>query len=82
LHSILKEVIVAGNGRSIWIAMETSLRSIKDARDVFDLDKCYKCVEIICESELYSHPFFLRNRVTLGPSKLSKSMTNVITIMI
>jgi len=59
LHSILKEVIVAGNGRSIWIDMETSLRSIKDGKDVFDLDKCYKCIEIICESGLYSHPSFL-----------------------
>jgi len=59
LQSILKEVIVAGNGRPIWIDMETSVRSIKNGNDIFDLEKCYKCIEIICESELYSHPPFL-----------------------
>jgi len=59
LHSVLKDVIVAGNGKPIWIDMETRLRSTKNGSDVFDLDKCFKCIEIICESELYSHPSFL-----------------------
>jgi hypothetical protein len=59
LHSILKEVLLAANGRNIWVDMETSLRSMKNGTDVFDLEKCYECIGIVCESGLYSHPSFL-----------------------
>lgn len=41
-----------------WIDMESSLRSSKDGLDVFDLDKCYKCIAAAVDLNLYQHPVF------------------------
>ena len=32
-----------------WIDMESKLRSIKNDKDVFDLDKCYQVIDSVCE---------------------------------
>jgi hypothetical protein len=48
------------NKVSFWIDMESSLRSIKNDRDVFDLDKCYQVIDTVCELELMERPNFLK----------------------
>ena len=45
--------------RPIWIDMESSLRSKKNDKDIFDLDKCYKVILDVCQKGLLSHPPFL-----------------------
>ena len=59
ISSVLEKVIIAGKGRSVWIDMESSLRSTKNGKDIFDLDKCYKCIEAVCAGTDFSHPPFL-----------------------
>jgi len=60
IRKVLTDVVqLAGNGRSVWIDMESSLRSIKSDKDVFDLDKCYECICAVCEMGMYAHPSFL-----------------------
>lgn len=39
-------------GRSIWIDMESSLRSIKNDRDIFDLDKCFAVIQTVVDMGL------------------------------
>jgi len=48
IERVLKEVQVAGAGRSIWIDMESSLRSMKNGKDIFDLEKCHECIRATC----------------------------------
>jgi hypothetical protein len=59
IDTVIQDVLNAGNGREIWIDMESSLRSVKDGNDVFDLDKCYDVIEKICEAGVHSHPSFV-----------------------
>jgi hypothetical protein len=60
IHKVLTDVLIAGNGRDIWIDMESSLRTIdKDGNDVFDLGKCFKCIDVVCEMGIYKHPQFM-----------------------
>lgn len=59
IHKVLKDVVKAGSGRAIWIDMESSLRSVKDGKDVFDLDKCYTVIDAVCQQGLTTHPPFL-----------------------
>lgn len=56
ITSVLEKVIQAGNGRIVWIDMESSLRSIKNGKDVFDLDKCFAVITATCAAGLMSHP--------------------------
>jgi len=59
IHQVLKDVTAAAKGHAFWIDMESSLRSVKNGKDVFDLDKCYQIIEAACEEGLMSHPSFL-----------------------
>jgi hypothetical protein len=62
IKSVLQDVMVAGNGREIWIDMESSLRTIDtNGNDAFDLNKCFQCINAVCEADIceYSHPLFL-----------------------
>ena len=59
ISKVLQDVLHAGSGRDIWIDMESSLRSIKNDRDVFDLDKCYEVIEKVCMTGVHSHPSFV-----------------------
>jgi hypothetical protein len=59
IQKILTDVAEAGQGRAIWIDMESSLRSIKNDKDVFDLDKCYQVIEAACDMGFLSRPSFL-----------------------
>ncbi|KAL3941644.1 MAG: hypothetical protein SGBAC_004018 [Bacillariaceae sp.] len=59
VEKVLEDVLVAGQGRDIWIDMESSLRSIKGGKDVFDLDKCFDVVETVCKMGVYSHPSYI-----------------------
>ena len=60
IQTVLKDVQAAAQGRDIWIDMESSLRSIKDGKDVFDLDKCYRCIEAVCNMGIFEHPDYLK----------------------
>lgn len=59
IETVLNDVMLAGNGRDIWIDMESSLRSTKNGKDIFDLDKCYEVIDAVCASGIYTHPDFL-----------------------
>ncbi len=61
IQSVLQNLLksTSEGDRHFWIDMESSLRSNKDGLDVFDLDKCYKCIETVCDMNLKLHPSFL-----------------------
>lgn len=59
IKKVLKEVRAAAGNRSIWIDMESSLRSTKNGKDVFDLDKCYEVIDAACELGVTTHPDYL-----------------------
>jgi hypothetical protein len=59
IDNVLQDVFHAAKGREIWIDMESSLRSMKDGKDVFDLDKCYDVIEKVCRAGVHCHPSFL-----------------------
>lgn len=59
ITDVLTQVQDAAFGRSVWIDMESRLRSIKNDKDVFDLDKCYDVIDAVCQAGLHSHPDFL-----------------------
>jgi hypothetical protein len=62
IKCVLQDVMVAGNGKEIWIDMESSLRTIdQNGKDTFDLNKCFQCIDAVCEAGIcdYSHPSFL-----------------------
>ena len=59
IQIVLRDVLEAGNGREIWIDMESSLRSMKNEKDVFDLDKCYEVIAAVCKNGDITHPTFL-----------------------
>ena len=56
----LGKLMKGAKGRDIWIDMESSLRSHKNRVDMFDVDKCYQCIETVCDMKLGSHPEYLR----------------------
>lgn len=60
IQTVLKDVTTAAQGRDMWIDMESSLRSTKDGKDVFDLDKCYQCIEAVCDMRIFEHPDYLK----------------------
>jgi len=45
--------------RTFWIDMESSLRSLKDGKDVFDLDKCFAVIDQVCSLGLMERPDYL-----------------------
>lgn len=49
------------NTKAIWIDMESSLRSQKNGRDVFDLDKCYQVIVEVGNQGLLTHPAYLKS---------------------
>ena len=59
ITTVLNDVLEAGNGRKIWIDMESSLRSTKNGKDIFDLEKCYKVINAVCDAGILSHPDFV-----------------------
>jgi len=59
VSQVLSDIQKAANGRPIWIDMESSLRSIKNGRDVFDLDKCYHVIEMACDLGVLRHPNYI-----------------------
>lgn len=75
VKQVLKDIMDVASGRDIWIDMESSLRTkiskkvsihqgeggeVEEVeQDVFDLGKCFKCIEVVCELGLYKHPQFL-----------------------
>ena len=59
IEKVLKDVIQASMGRPIWIDMESSLRSNKNGKDVFDLDKCMEVINATCQAGIMEHPSYL-----------------------
>jgi hypothetical protein len=59
IQKVLEDVMLAGNGRSVWIDMESSLRSTNDGKDIFDMGKCYKVIDAVCDAGIHSHPDYL-----------------------
>ena len=55
----LDEISDVAQGREIWIDMESLLRSIKNEEDVFDLNKCYEVIDVVCRSGFHTHPKYL-----------------------
>lgn len=59
IQQVLVDVIEAGSGMAIWIDMESKLRSTKNGKDVFDLDKCYEVIDATCAAGLHPRPDYL-----------------------
>lgn len=61
IQQVLQKVQQAAADRSVWIDMESRLRSKKNGKDIFDLDKCYQVILAVCKDELqlHSHPNYL-----------------------
>ncbi|CAB9517541.1 expressed unknown protein [Seminavis robusta] len=59
IAKVLGDIIEAGSGKSVWIDMESKLRSKKNDKDVFDLDKCYEVIDAVCAAGLHSPPDYL-----------------------
>jgi len=59
IKDVINKLTEISGGFPIWIDMESSLRSIKNEKDVFDLEKCYECIDELCASKVFSHPSFL-----------------------
>jgi len=62
LPEILKAVEAAPTEcqQPFWIDMESSLRSIKNGQDVFDLDKCFAVIDQVCTLNLMERPDYLQ----------------------
>ena len=60
IETVLSDIMEVAQGSDVWIDMESSLRSVKDGKDVFDLDKCYEVIQATCAAGLYNHPDFLQ----------------------
>lgn len=60
LEDIIKAVDESESVDSFWIDMESSLRSVKNEKDIFDLDKCYDVIDKVCELELMAKPSYLQ----------------------
>lgn len=58
VQGVLQEIQKVAPGQLIWIDMESSLRSIKNGKDVFDLDKCFAVIQTVSEMGLFPHPKF------------------------
>ncbi len=59
IQQVLQETSAAAGEHPFWIDMESSLRSIKNGVDVFDLDKCFLVMEAVCEAGLMERPLYL-----------------------
>lgn len=62
IGNVLQKVQDVTAGRSVWIDMESRLRSIKNDCDVFDLDKCYTVLDAVCGAGLAKHPAYLNEK--------------------
>lgn len=59
IGTVLKAVQTAANGHPFWIDMESSLRSIKNTKDIFDVETCYDVIEAVCDLGFMSRPNYL-----------------------
>lgn len=60
-----REACAASGGDSFWIDMESGVRTTLlhpdgTTEDIFDLAKCYNCIDFVCEAGLMEHPSELR----------------------
>eukprot|EP00957_Ditylum_brightwellii_P094882 7226210-Ditylum_brightwellii.AAC.1 len=56
IKDVLQKVLEVGNSCKVWVDMESSLRSSKNGSNVFDLDKCYEFIDVVCAAQQYAHP--------------------------
>mmetsp|Transcript_31930 Transcript_31930/g.67132 ORF Transcript_31930/g.67132 Transcript_31930/m.67132 type:complete len:293 (+) Transcript_31930:73-951(+) len=59
------QACTASGGNGFWIDMESGVRTTQlhpdgTKEDIFDLAKCYNCIDIVCELGLIDHPSELR----------------------
>ena len=52
---------VTNQQSQFWIDMESSLRSVKNGNDVFDLDKCFQVIDTVCTLKLMKRPNYLNS---------------------
>lgn len=64
IKDVLDKALESARGRSVWVDMESSLRSELNGEEVFDLNKCIVCVNEVCEMGLFGD--------TELPSRLQK----------
>ena len=53
--------VITNSQKQFWIDMESSLRSIKNGNDVFDLDKCFQIIDTVCTLQLMKRPNYLNS---------------------
>jgi len=60
IRQVLSDVQeAAAPNQRIWVDMESSLRSIKNGQDIFDLEKCYQVIDVSCDVGIMRHPSYL-----------------------
>ena len=63
IDSVVNECVeeATNSQTQFWIDMESSLRSIKNGNDIFDLDKCFQVIDKVCTSQLMKRPDYLNS---------------------
>mmetsp|Transcript_22021 Transcript_22021/g.53301 ORF Transcript_22021/g.53301 Transcript_22021/m.53301 type:complete len:290 (-) Transcript_22021:394-1263(-) len=61
----VSQACAASGGNKYWIDMESGIRTMLlhpdgTKEDIFDLAKCYSCIDIMCDAHLMEHPSNLR----------------------
>ena len=63
------EASILSGANEFWIDMESGVRTTllhsdgnenEVKEDIFDLAKCYKCIDIVCEMGVMQHPQQIR----------------------
>ena len=60
LVTIIQNASTDSQKRTFWIDMESSLRSIRNGIDIFDLDKCHQVINSVCDLGYIQRPSYMR----------------------
>ena len=53
VKEVVKAALERAGERTVWIDMESSLRTVIEGTDTFDVNKCFKCIRAVCEMNLF-----------------------------
>ncbi len=63
ISTVIQDIMTVADGRSVWIDMESSLRTVDSkngGKDVFDLNKVFQCIDAVCDAGIYDHPEYVK----------------------
>lgn len=53
ITEVVKQATERSGDRVVWIDMESSLRTMIEGVDTFDVNKCFKCIRAVCEAGIF-----------------------------